>query len=149
MKIIGWNATSIDFVLLGNDLQTLLYLSILLSIISIVTFYFLLKRVKQLEDNCIVQNKFDTDTRTILNANQQDIRRLFRKVEPSVENIETLQQQIALINELLGTVMGASDFMAGGYDSPADRVEGIRERLKWEREKRKLNQVNDSDFYEG
>ena len=70
-------------------------------------------------------------------------------VEPNVENIENLQGQMSQVFELLGTVMGASDLITGGFDSPSDRVEEIRERIKWERERRRLRKVDKSDFYEG
>lgn len=147
MKIIDWNTAIISSKLFGTYSEILLCLSVALSIISIVTCFLLLRQVTKLKNNYIIQSEFITKTRAKFLANQQEINRLFRMVEPNVGNIENLQQQMALVHELLGTVMGASDFIATGFDTPADRVEEIRERLKWERERRRLNQTNESDFY--
>ena len=128
----------------------LLYLSIALSIISIVTIvacFFLWRKVNKLENDYL---KFVRDTRAVVQSNQHNIDRLFRKTDPNTESIEMLEGQMAKVNELLGGVMGASDFLADtGFGSPADRVEEIKERLKWDKERRKLNQVNPSDYYQG
>lgn len=149
MEIIGWNATNVDLDLYSNYLQLLLYVSIILSAINIVAFLFLSKKIRKLEGAYAILFKLVYVAKTKTQENQNNVNKLLRRVEPNANNIETLQQQMALVHELLGTVMGASDFIAGGYDSPADRVEGLREKLKWERERRRLNQVNESDFYEG
>lgn len=123
-------------------------LLVTLSTISIVTCFFLSRKVTNLENNYAIQSEFIVKTRAKFLAIQQDINRLFRIAEPNADNIENLQQRMAQMEEIIGTVMGASDFLESGFDS-ADRVDIIRERVKWERERRRLNQVDESDFFEG
>lgn len=146
MKIIDWNATTISSSLLGKCPEILPYLFVALTIISIVACFLLSRKVKELEDACTRQNKSVANVIETLRIVQQDIRELFRIVEPNAENIAALQVQMDKINELLGTVMGASDLV--GFNSPEERVEEMRNRLKWERERRKFNQLNQSDYYQ-
>lgn len=147
MKTIAWKATTISFGLLGNYPEILLYLSATLSIISIISCFVLSRRVKRLEDNSQNKNKLVNDAIVDLIKVQQDIRELFRIVEPNADNIAMLQVQMDKVNELLGTVMGASDLV--GFNSPEERVEEMKNRLKWERERRRLNKFNPSDYYQG
>lgn len=147
MKIIDWSTTILNSSLPDKYPEILLYLSITLSIISIVACFFLSKKLTSLKNDYAIQSEFIVKTRTKFLAIQQDISRLSRTVEPHVDNIESLQEQMGQVHELLGTVMGASDFMGSEFNSAADRVEEIRERVKRERERRRLNKVNESDFY--
>lgn len=127
--------------------EILLYLFAALGVVSIVVCFFLSRRVKELEDDSTRQSKLVGNVFAELITIQQDIRELFRIVNPNADNIAALQVQMDKVNELLGTVMGASDLV--GFNSPEERVEEMRNRLKWERERRKFNQINPSDYYQG
>lgn len=150
LLIINWNWNRIVLTLIQIEPEeALLYTSLMLNT-AITCFCFLQRRrIRRLKKDLIKLKEFTGTSRDIINTAQQDIRRLFRIVEPNIENIENLQGQMSQVFELLGTVMGASDLITGGFDSPADRVEEIRERVKWERERRRLRKVDKSDFYEG
>jgi hypothetical protein len=148
LSIINWGKIVVIFSALERT-EILLYTSLTLNILSIGFYFIQGKRIKTLKRDYAKLKQFTTASREIVYSIQQDVKRLFRMVEPNVENIENLQGQMSQVFELLGTVMGASDLMTGGFDSPVDRVEEIRERVKWERERRRLRKVDKSDSYEG
>ena len=148
LSIVNWGEIVVIFSAL-EPTEVLLYTSLTLNILSIGFYFIQRKRIKTIEKDCAKLKEFTRDSQEIDRKLQQDVRRLFRMVEPNVENIENLQGQMSQVFELLGSVMGASDLITGGFDSPADRVEEIRERVKWERERRRLRKVDKSDFYEG
>lgn len=148
ISTIDWNKTIV--VLNQLDLiDLLLYTSVILNIVNISISLFQSRQITEIKKDYVKSNETTEKIRTNGQANRQDINRLFRMVNPDSNSIENLEQQVALINELLGSVMGASDLITGGLNSPADRVEEARERIKWEKERRKLNKPNESDFYEG
>lgn len=123
--------------------------TVLSVILYIATYLSLSKKIRKLENNHVIQSKFIVNSRVKFLADQHNISRLFRMVEPNADNIKSLQAQVRQLNELLGTVMGASDLIPRGFDTPEDRVEEIRQRVKWEKERRNLSQVDESDFYQG
>lgn len=123
--------------------------TVLSVILSIATYLSLSRKIRKLGNNHVIQGEFIVNSRVKFLANQHNISRLFRMVEPNADNIKSLQAQVRQLNELLGTVMGASDLIPRGFDTPEDRVEEIRQRVKWEKERRNLSQVDESDFYQG
>lgn len=123
--------------------------TVLSVILCIATYLSLSRKIRKLENNHVIQNEFIVNSRVKFLADQHNISRLFRMVEPNADNIKSLQAQVRQLNELLGTVMGASDLIPRGFDTPEDRVEEIRQRVKWEKERRNLSQVDESDFYQG
>lgn len=148
LLIIDWNKAIIAFTL--NELKdVLLCVSIILNIVNIYIYSLRSERIVKLEKD---YTKLDEGVKKVQEnsqTNRQGISKLFHKVEPNTDKIERLQGQMDQVFELLGAVMGASDLIAGGLESPADRVEEARERIKWERERRRLNKSKESDFYEG
>jgi hypothetical protein len=148
LLIIDWNKPIIALNLNGLE-DVLLYTSLTLNIVGIGIFLFQLRQIAQIKKDYAKLKETIKEIRTNGLVNQQNISRLFRLNEPEADSVESLREQVALINELLGTVMGASDLIAGDFDSPAERVEEARDRIKWERERRRLNKPNESDFYKG
>lgn len=148
LSIVNWGKIVVIFSAL-EPTEVLLYTSLILNVLSIGFYFIQRKRIKTIKKDYAKLKEFTRNSREIVYSLQQDVRRLFRMVEPNIENIENLQGQMSQVFELLGTVMGASDLITGGFDSPADRVEEIRERVKWERERKRSRKVDKSDFYEG